>query len=192
MTSRIATTSPASPTKPSQCSIANPVTLKPNTPEPATPPTHYPHLKSINLGLCSWYGSAELALNPIWSVVLAAKQPCVFRMTSTSSAPSAPAAGEGPAPANGEGDRSEFHIGSAQSVSLEARRYFDVDSSSRRGFASVRIGTSKNLGVALGLNFSDKHKDHSGLSVHVGAYANLARPSAIQPTFGVAFAWSSF
>jgi hypothetical protein len=150
--------------------------------------SRYPHLKSINLGLCNWSGSAELAVNPFWSMVLAVKQPwCEFGSTSTSSKPSAP-----PVVPGGEGGSSSCSVHTKSgTVSMEARRYFDLDgTTSRRGFASARLGTSKNVGVALGLSLSE---DACGaLTVHVGAYTNLSHPTEINPTLGVSFAWSSF
>lgn len=113
----------------------------------------YPRIKSINIGICTFSSTAELAINPIWSALLTA---------SYSS------------PENNTGK-----------ISLETRKYFDNVDNKRRGFMSFRIGTSKNIGSAFGLNFTNS--ENTGFSVHVGAYTNLQNITNIKPTMGISF-----
>lgn len=132
----------------------------------------YPNIKSINVEPCNSAGSAELAITPKYSVLFNVR---TIRHWMEVLAPSAPIEGSNP----------------IQRVSIEGRKYFDSPSYSRRGFVSIRTGTSKNIGMAFGFVIkSENHKD--GLSAHVGVYSNLRFPLAIKPTIGLAFSWNSY
>lgn len=118
-------------------------------------PSSFPRLEGINFEWCRNAASAELAVSPMWSGLIAVKtsRPPILSDVF----PSAPSEGGNVSRSKGE------------SVSLEGRRYFDTNQFGRRAFISTRIGTSKNIGAALGMKFTD-HSRAVGMSLHIGAY----------------------
>lgn len=134
----------------------------------------FPFLKGINFEWCGHACSAELALSPTWSCSVAVKSYRADLLSLTS--PSAPAEGSGSSRVK-------------ETVSLEARKYFDSYGAERRAFVSTRIGTSRNIGAALGLQLDNPYR-LGGLSLHVGAYTNMKSLSEVKPTVGLSFSWS--
>lgn len=118
----------------------------------------YPRIKSINIGLCSFSGTAELAITPYWSLLLTGSS---YHFNP------------------------DFPGNNSGKISLESRKYFDSIDDKRRGFVSFRFGSSKNIGSVFGVNFTETN--NTGFAVHVGAYTNLKHITCIKPTMGISF-----
>jgi hypothetical protein len=115
----------------------------------------FPYLNYIYIGPCSQSGSAEMALNPFWSFLITGKF-------------------------GGITFQNNKIIPGSKRISAEIRRYFDPLDQDSRGFASIRVGNSKNLGIALGKQFSR----HS-ITTIIGAYVNYDQPQIIKPIIGI-------
>jgi len=140
-------------------------------------PSLYPRLEGINFEWCRNAGSAELAISPLWSGLIAVKTARPPAALPCDLFPSAPSEGANVSRSNSE------------SVSLEGRRYFDANQFGGRSFVSARIGTSKNIGMALGMKIT--HPSRAvGMSLHIGAYANAKVLTDIHPTVGFSFNWN--
>jgi hypothetical protein len=136
--------------------------------------SEFPALRGINFEWCRSACSAELALSSMWSCLIAVKSNRADLFSSTQ--PSAPPEG--------------YRFNQAkETVSLEARKYFDPYEAEKRAFISTRIGTSKNIGLALGLQINNPYS-LGGLSLHVGAYTNMKFLSEVKPTVGLTFNWN--
>jgi hypothetical protein len=153
----------------------------------------YPRFRGIGFTPCTSTASAEVAVAPAVSLLVhvdVAQQSQVFYTHAAERiAQLVPGGPGGPAvPGARHPSSSKKPLAHAGTVSLEARYFFPDPARPAGthcgGFVSARVGTSGNMGAALGY----RDPDNAWFVPRLGVCYNW-RSNTVQPFFGAAIEW---